>query len=383
MDNLRTANDIRANRQKEADKYQYEVLRAADLNLDGKVDEDEMNQYRQSVIQSRSAGAGGGSSATSLLSAGVADQLSLQQILDYADNKQDFISAYNSSSNNAFKKQKSLYEELSDKDKEVAVQYGKDYRTLVSNTATTAQKEAAQKRLNAYERKKDPKFLAWKDQFMFRMNNYSKTAEQSWIDNNTTEGLAGYDEQSSSDLRTRSRQIFDRNNVVRGFTDQQKIELNKQLGYITNDKGGRDGIMNRDRDVQDIVISEMTGNRRYRYNATPKKVSRIIKGKRYTIDSDEIISREYGAGTIGKKQYNVINENATFTDPDVVKQLDKIGEEELRRYGITKITVDGKEAYKIPITSKYGHGQGRADVNSQTLKRTRGASEASKLEATT
>ena len=87
MDNLRTANDIRANRQKEADKYQYEVLRATNLNLDGKVDEDEMNQYRQSVIQSRSAGASGGSSATSLLSAGVADQLSLQQILDYADNK--------------------------------------------------------------------------------------------------------------------------------------------------------------------------------------------------------------------------------------------------------------------------------------------------------
>ena len=164
-----------------------------------------------------------------------------------------------------------MYNNLNDADKKIAVQFGKDYRTLSDKNATAEQKQAAEKRIRAYSNKMDPRFVEWRNQFISRMENYSMPAEGEWNKYNTTEGLAGNKPQTSLELRSRSREIFERNNEIVGFTSEQKKELNKTLGYTTaKDKAGNDivqGTMDKSREVQDIVIASATGNRGYRYKS--------------------------------------------------------------------------------------------------------------------
>ena len=83
--------------------------------------------------------------------------------------------------------------------------------------------------------------------------------------------------------------------------------------------------------------------------------------------------------TINKKRYNIVNESVIFDDSDVVKQLDKIGENTLKKYGIVK---EG-ESYRVPISTKTGHGQGWADQDIQSIKRRQGAGGAAKMDVTT
>ena len=388
---FKTNENIRQYEAEQAIAHRY----AADQNLDGIVDEEEAADYGNALkasytgsgSQSNSSSSTGKGVATATAEAmGTATQLDVQQIMNQAINKQDFILAYNISSRNAYLLQKQLYDKLSAADKKIAVQYGKDYRTLMDKNATREQKEAAQKRLNIHNNKKDPNFINWKNQFIKRMDNYSFDAELEWNNRNTTEGLAGYKSQTPEQLYSRSKQIFENNNIIPDFTDQQKLELNKQLGYINNEDGIRTGVMRKNRDFEPIVVAEMTGNRRYRYNQIPNVVSRIIKNKKYTIQNDDVVNRQYGAGGINipgrklERRYNTITEIATFDDPDVVSKLNNISESELRKYGIIKVD---KNTYKIPIVTKLGHGQGTADVNEQSIKRRQGASGAAKVDATT
>lgn len=385
LDDRRTANDIKAAAAKNADDYRYDILKAADLNLDGKIDDSEREAYKNAAAAAMSGTSSSGSgSATSAAEAmGTATQLTTQQILQYANNKEDFISAYNTSADNAYRKQKQLYNNLNDADKKIAVQFGKDYRTLSDKNATAEQKQAAEKRIRAYSNKRDPRFVEWRNQFISRMENYSTPAEAEWNKHNTTEGLAGNKPQTPLELRSRSRAIFERNNEIVGFTSEQKKELNKTLGYTTaKDEDGNDivqGTMDKSREVQDIVIASATGNRSYRYKSVPKQVSRIIAGKKFKVDSDSISSRKYASATINKKRYNIVNETVVFDDKNVVSQLDKIGENVLRQYGIVK---EG-ESYRVPISTKTGHGQGWADQDIQSIKRRQGAGGAAKMDVTT
>lgn len=371
-----------ADRKRERDYYY-------DARLDDHRTTNDIKAYRDKAAIDAEAAAksasseGSGSAASAAEAMGTATQLTTQQILQYANNKEDFVSAYNTSADNAYKKQKQLYNNLTDADKKIAVQFGKDYRTLSDKNATAEQKQAAEKRIRAYSNKRDPRFVEWRNQFIGRMENYSTPAEAEWNKHNTTEGLAGNKPQTSLELRSRSRTIFERNNEIVGFTSEQKKELNKTLGYTTaKDKDGNDivqGTMDKSREVQDIVIASATGNRGYRYKSVPKQVSRIIAGKKFKVDSDSISSRKYASATINKKRYNIVNETVVFDDKNVVSQLDKIGENVLRQYGIVK---EG-ESYRVPISTKTGHGQGWADQDIQSIKRRQGAGGAAKMDVTT
>lgn len=393
-DDRRTANDIRANNVKEATKYRYDALRAADTNLDGKLDADEVAAYSQAAREalenggyqysggsgSRSGGSGG--SGQQVPAMGPADQLSVQQELNYQQNKQDEISKYEKQEKDAFRKQKAIYETLNDSQKKNAVLYGKAYRTLHNNKSSKKAKDDAKLTIDGLNRSSDANFVKWRNQFNHRME-ISQNKDMQWINNSTTQGLAGYQKSDEYALHRNSHAIFERNNIVPDLTDDQKLALNKQLGYSVNENNGRDGVMTTNRDFADITISKMTGDRRYRYNTPANRISRIIKGKEFTIDAKDVAKRKYGAGSMSGRRYNVIVELATFDDPDVVAELNTLSDDQLKHFGVKKVeTNNGATAYKIPIISRFGHGQGRANVNNIGLKAVQGQSEAGKQLAT-
>lgn len=364
---FKTNESIRQYGAQQAIAHKYKVLEAAYQNLDS---------------SSNSSSGSSGSATSSAMAMGVEDQLTTQQILNESNNREDFISAYEIASKNAFVKQKQLYDKLTNEDKKIAVQYGKDYRTLQNDKSTKEQKDAAQRRINSYNNKKDSRFVAWKNQFTKRMNNYSMNAEVVWTQYNNTEGFTGGNWQTSEELYQKSLNIFNKNNIVEDLHDDQKKDLNKRLGYINDEDGVRTGVMRKNRDLSAVVMAEMTGNRKYRYSSIPEKVSRIIKGKQYKVENADIIERKYGSGVVqvsgmnGGRRYNIISEIATFKDADVIKQLDAIGEKELNKYGIKK--VDGY--WKIPIITKLGYGQGRAETNQSSIKRRQGAAGGAKAD---
>jgi hypothetical protein len=130
-------------------------------------------------------------------------------------------------------------------------------------------------------------------------------------------------------------------------------------------------------DFRPNVVASMTGNRVYTYNSVVNKVSRAIKGKKYTVPAGEI-NREYASGTRNKKRVNVINETVIFKDKDVVEKLDKIDEATLNNFGIEKV----EGGYKIPISHTFNTNSiAAAAVNSATDKRIAGQSEAAKRQA--
>lgn len=390
LDNVRTQNDLDAYARKSNIDYARKALEAADANLNGVLDPEEIENYRQAFNEalenggygysggSGSRGSGSENSQQQTPAAGPADQLDLQQTLNYQQNRQDAIGQYEKQENDAWEKQKAIYETLTDQQKKNAVRYGKAYRTLHNSKASKSAKDDAKLTIDGLNRSTDANFVKWRNQFNYRMQLSSKKNTQ-WIDNNTTQGLARYQKSDEYTLHDNSHMLFEKNNIVPDLTDDQKLALNKQLGYSVNDDNGRDGFMSSNRDFADITIVKMTGNRRYKYNSPANRISRIIKGKEFTIEAEDISKRKYGAGSIGKKRYNVIMEIATFTDPDVIAELDQLHEDQLKHFGIKSGTKeDGTKYYKIPIISRFGHGQGRASVNNIGTKASQGQSEAGK-----
>lgn len=393
LDNVRTANDLEAYKQKNNMEYARKALEAADANLNGVLEPEEVKAYQDAFNEALenggygySGGSGSGSSRSGssqqqIPAAGPADQLSTQQILNYRQNRSDAIGQYEKQENDAFEKQKAIYETLSDQQKKNAVRYGKAYRTLHNSKSSEQAKNDAKLTIQGLDRSSDANFVKWRKQFNERMQLSSKKNSQ-WIDKSTTQGRAGYQKSTDYDLHTNSNEIFERNNIVPDLTDDQKIALNKQLGYSVNDENGRDGIMTSNRDFADITIAKMTGDRRYKDNTFADKVSKAIKNKEFTIEAKDISKRKYGAGSIGGRRYNVIVEMATFTDPDVVAELDQLNEYSIKHFGIKSGEKDGVKYYKIPIISRFGRGQGRASVNNIGTKASQGQSEAAKQLAT-
>lgn len=394
LDNVRTANDLEAYKQKQDIEYAQKALEAADANLNGRLEPEEVENYRAAFNEALenggyaysgvtgSRGTTGGGSQQSIPAAGPADQLDIQQSLNYQQNKQEAIGQYEKLENDAWEKQKAIYETLTDQQKKNAVRYGKAYRTLHDSKASKSAKDDARLTIEGLDRSQDSNFVKWRNQFNHRME-LAQNKNRQWLDKSTTQGMAGYQKSTEDVLHTNSNAIFERNNIVPDLTDDQKIALNKQLGYSVNDDNGRDGIMTSNRDFADITIAKMTGNRGYKHNSAANIISRAIKNREFTIEAKDLSKRKYGAGSIGKKRYNVIVEIATFTDPDVVAELDQLHEDQLKRFGIKSGTKeDGTKYYKIPIISKFGHGQGRASVNNAGTKASQGQSEAGKQLAT-
>lgn len=95
LDNVRTANDLEAYRQKKDIEYDQDVLKNVDANLNKKIDPEEVENYKRAFNEALenggyaySGGAGsrsttGGGSQQSVPAAGPADQLDIQQSLNY------------------------------------------------------------------------------------------------------------------------------------------------------------------------------------------------------------------------------------------------------------------------------------------------------------
>lgn len=390
LDDIRTQNDIRVNEEDERTKYKYKALEAADTNLDGILDEDEIANYDEAAREALKNGGytnnsnsnNGSNNGTQPASEvlGPADQLDVQQLLNQNRNKEDLIGQYARQKESEYQKQKKIYNTLTDSQKKNAVAYGKAYRTLRDSKATTEAKTDAELTIRGLDRSTDPNFVKWRNQFNYRMENFSEDPQIRWLNKSTTQGRAGYQKSNEDALHDNSHAIFEKNNIVTDLSSDQQLALNKQLGYTVNDDNGRDGLMTSNRDFADITIAEMTGNRGYRHASIPQQISRAIKNKEFSIDNKNVAKRKYGAGTIGNKRYNVIVELATFSDPDVIAALDNIHIDRLTKFGVKKTEdKDGNTVnYKVPIISKFGHGQGRASVNNIGLQSSIGKAAAAK-----
>lgn len=364
LDAAKTARDIDAYRQKAAIDAAY----------------DPNNYGPSSSSSSSSSGSGSGNNTNAVMSMGAADQLSLDQLFLAANNQLNFERMFNTAARQSYNRQVELYNKLNPDDKKIAELYGKSYRILQDPKSTKSQKDTAAINLSRFNNKKDPNFIAWRDQFNDRMSKYNISAGQAWVNANTTEGLANYKPQTPEQLVQRSREIFNKTNLITSFTAKQKQDVNTILDYsIDEDSGDEYGKMHKDRDLTAVTLAKMTGSRAFRHNDIANVVSRAIRGKTYTVENNNTVRREYGSGNINKKRYNVINEIATFTDPDVSNALNKYSEEQLAVYGIKK---KDKNTYEIPITTKFGHGQGWADINTTTMQRTQGVANVAKYNST-
>lgn len=380
------------------DETSYLIKSGADTNGDGALSQKERADWAAAVNAdasgSSSSRSGSGSSSNTNngpMPLGPADQLIEQQILNTKNNKKEFINNYSRQKDDAFKIQKQIYNGLSDVEKKNARIYGQSYRTISKykdkkNLTDREQLklDKAIQNVNNLNNKKDPSFVKWRDQFNKRMNSYDKTPQKAWIDSSTTEGLVNRQPSTENKLLENSRKIWERNNEVTGFTEVQKKYLDTQLGV----DGGKKGVMTPNKTIMQNTQAEMTGNRRFTHNSMVNKVERIIKGKPYNVVDRDLQQRRYGSGTIKGKRHNVIIDVATFTDPNVVNELDKLNQAELNKFGIVKSTVidsatkKEKDCYKVPIASRFQHGQGNADVNSQYDKQYSGVSTAEKFRPT-
>ena len=329
---------------------------------------------------SSSTGGGTGTNTNGTIPQGVADELQDAQQLQYNDNARNFI---NDRDSKLYKEQTYLYNKLLDHDKKEAVEYGKAYRTYNDSSASKVDREKAKTILRKLNNKRDANFIAWKNKFLER-NEIDPRYE--WSQYATTEGRANNKFTPDTVLRKNARDIFVENNVITDITDQQRSILDSTLKLAKNGDN-LVGKMDKDRDLQDITVAEMTGDRTYRYNSVNQKVRRAIRGKKFIIVPENRVDREYAAGEIKERHYNVVNDVATFTDPEVVSELNKIPEEQLNQYGIKKRTVtdsnnNAVEGYDIPISTKTGHGMGRAWQNTQSDKLVGGVTEASSLRST-
>lgn len=380
------------------DETSYLIKSGADTNGDGALSQKERADWAAAINVDASGSSSSGSRSGSnsggtntQMPLGPADQLIGQQDLNILNNKIEFINNYNRQKDNAFKIQKQIYNGLNDVEKKNARIYGQSYRTRLkySNKKNLTDEEQlkldkAIQNINNLDNKKDSSFVKWRNQFNKRMESYDKTPDQAWTDFSTTEGLVNRQPSTENKLLENSRKIWERNNEVTGLTEVQKKYLDTQLGV----DGGKKGVMTPNKTVMQNTQVEMTGNRRFTHNSTVNKVERIIKGKPYNVVDRDLQQRRYGSGVIKGKHHNVITDVATFTDPSVINELDKLNYNELNKLGIVKSTVidsatkKEKDCYKVPIASRFQHGQGNADVNSQYDKQYSGVSTAEKFRPT-
>lgn len=372
------------------DLNNYLIKAGADTDGDGRLSQLERAAYAAQFGATddgngnSSTGSGNKGDESAQGTMGTADQAQWEQNYKYLRNREDFVQDYSSLASDAYKEQKRLYSNLSGQDKKVAVQYGKAWRTYYNSKSSDADRRKAQATLERCSKKRDANFIAWKNQFEKRMSEYSNDPNYMWTKRSTTEGLADFKPQTPVQLRKRARMLYEKNNVITGdLTNEQKLELNKSLGYSQNtkDADARDGKMNDNRDLKCIIEADLTGGRFYRYNSVPSVVSRLLKGKSYTVERDDVVGREYSAGDSRKgRNYIVIGERAKFSDSEVYSKLAKMDQEKLKAFGIERAA--NENAYYVEIGSKIGHGQARAEINNASDKRGGGQSDAAKRRPT-
>ena len=320
---------------------------------------------------------------------GAADQQAQEQVMGYKNKKDDFIKSKKSEQSAAWNSQRAAYGKLNPSDKRIAIKYGKMFRLLSNKNATAKQKEEAQRYINLANNKKDANFVSWRNAFGNRMR-VSGNPEAQWLQYSTTQGAVGYNSSTPQQLYKTSHDIFNRLNDIGGLGDAAKLAINQGLGYsVDKNTGNRMGSSKRGylgsgatRDIEAITVANMTGQRRYKYDSILRRLSRLFKSEDhyYVVTPENVTKRKYASGQIGGKRYNVINEIATFANGSKIANfLDGYSETQLAQYGITKNAGGG---WDVPISTKYGHGQLWANINSAFDKNLTGAGETAKRQAT-
>lgn len=355
LDNLRTNNDIRADRAKQELSYRYKILDAADFDLDGQISEDEAAAYGNIMLQqynnaiNRSSGSGSGAN-NSMPPIPAGTQLEAEQHLKYMNKMGEHVDQVNSSVKN-------LYNKMSGHMQQIADKYSQAVNTYSNPSSTKEEKKAAEKLINSAKKNKDKNFIAWKRQF--------DNASSSWTEEVTTNGryrtrTGGITSQSEFNLAKDAKDIYNKYNRVDDITSDVRNSLNKTLRYTTGEDGKQNGIMDDTRELASITETNMTGTRTYKYNSKIKKLNKLMKGKKFFVSKDDVNYRMYGSGHIKGKQYNVITDMATFDDEDIKNELNRWSDSQIEALGIVK---NADDSYTIPIATKNGHGFARANVN--------------------
>ena len=391
LDSARTTNDMRAASHAAAVKYNYETQGLLDANRDGVVSDQERKDYEKLVAAERQAllsKYGGEGDDNKTLDIGAATALATQQQTDYIEKKDKYIKDNTVEKSQAESDRDNAYKKLSDSEKKNADLYVHYYKKY-NNSKDKKEKDHAKKQLDALNRKKDDLFLKWRNAYLKSQSDYDHV----WENYSTTQGRAGYMQQTSAQLYNRSKEIWDKLYRVSSLDSDQYKDINKHLNYhVDPDDGNVTGVMDSSRHFAAIHLAAMAGDRKYKYSSAPKEIDRIIKGKPFKVDKYSEKTREYGSGTIEGNTNNIVYDEVIFDDPTVVsklkeldKKLKKLKEkspswEGLESFGI--VYDKDTNGYRIPITTARPHGLGWAAVDTASDERVGGKAEASKKSAT-
>lgn len=187
---------------------------------------------------------------------GAGDQLETSQNIKYAQNRAEFEKQER---DKAYKQQIHYYGKLNYADKKSAATYGKEYRVLLDKNATPEARKKAEDVVKKLNRKRDPNFLKWKQNFLNRFS----AKDKEWIDSSTYQGAVNYKPSVNlSEAHNKSWEIFNKNNIVTDLESGAKLDLNTGLSYGQDSDGNRLGSMKAaDRDFADIVVMQATGGR--------------------------------------------------------------------------------------------------------------------------
>ena len=208
------------------------------------------------------------------------------------------------------------------------------------------------------------------------MDAYNKSIDdKSWdrystsIGENTPWGKV----QSVETLINKAHEAFYRQNILSSPLDSgAREDMNRVLGIVENpNDGSKIGTVTSGTEFAPVSEARFTGNRVYRRDDKITKLNKLLRGKDYKVTAETESGREYGSGVIGKAKYNLVTQNVTFSDPDIVAELDNWSDEERQRAGIKQ---DGNGGYRIPIITRYSTGSyTHANVNSATDERLKGS----------
>lgn len=320
-------------------------------------------------ISTSSSSGGGYGLNNKTLGAGAADQLAVtqdKQRAEYTDKiKQEIISAEG--------RIKSAYDKMSPGFKVIADKY-KKYTAILSDPTTPKDKiKEATEFIGRWQNNSNKEFQNWKQQYDSNLTD-SYTQYYNQLTGNTKFGK----EQHELITMSNAHDIFKNANIVGNLTTKQKEDLNTALNLVETDNG-LVGTVTSDTEYSPITEARFTGNRVYRYNSIISKINRLIQNKKYTVSDEDISGRHYASGaTRNNVRYDIIQQIGTFKGDDLKTLLKDMSDEELKQYGIEKVS---DNEYKIPISTRFSQGnQSWGDVNTSTHKRNKQVSEEAAIE---
>ena len=318
-----------------------------------------------------SAGGNGGGSGSygsnSLPTKGTSTMVSFDQDRQYAAIREEFEKELKDKEAAAFS---SLNGDLKLRigDKARADRYKRASLILKDPKSSENDKRFAKQTIEKFEENPSPELRKWIDAYNKSTDNTAWDRYSSSIGENTPWGKT----QSEETLMRSAHEAFYRQNILSSPLDSgAREDMNHVLGIVEDpNNGSKIGTVTKGTEFAPVSEADFTGKRSYRHNSKISRLNRLIHNKNYKVTAQTESSRQYGSGVIDKTKYNIITQNAVFSDSDVVNELDQWSDEEKKRAGIVK----SGDSYIVPIITKYSTGSyTHANVNSATDERFKGS----------